>query len=442
MGHTLVVLLALLAVGLPVSPGYAKSSPNVVIVMSDDQRWDKVTPEYMPRVWNRIVDASSSAWGKAHFPGATSTVFSNAFVPNPLCCPSRTSTLTGNYSHTTGVWTNAGAHGGFGAFDDSSTMATDFAAAGYSTAMIGKYLNGYKAGFETYIPPGWSRWFAVNTGAFYDYDASTTTGVRPYGSDPGDYVVNVLSQEAVSFVEESATSGTPFFLYYSFTAPHGPAIPDPRDVGRFPQANPVVFKGGKFDSQDMLEAAYSMDRAIGDLMEVLPDNTIVVFMSDNGFLWAEEKGTHGSLRGKIWPFYESARIPMVVASLDGTYSPAVPSDALVLNIDLRPSLLSAAGIQAGAMDGIDWAAGVTRSAFPMERLGGNKHIPTYCGVREHGWMYVRWKDGTEELYNDYAGPATEQVNVVSDPTYVADLERLKAEAVRLCDPVPPGYSWG
>ena len=69
----------------------ATTHPNVVILMSDDQRWDKVTPRYMPNV-SQAFDFSALT----------------AFAPNSLCCPSRTSVLTGDYSHTTGVWDNIG----------------------------------------------------------------------------------------------------------------------------------------------------------------------------------------------------------------------------------------------------------------------------------------------------------------------------------------------
>src|SRR5262245_6148172 len=153
--------------------------------------------------------------------------FSNAIVPNPLCCPSRVSILTGNYSHTTGVWNNKGRYGGFHAFtDDAHTIAVDFRAAGYRTAMIGKYLNRYRPDLNTYVPPGWTRWFAIRTGDYYDYDARTNTGALVhYGTRPGDYSSRVLESQAESFIRNGKLE--PFFLYLSLTAPHGPAVPDP-----------------------------------------------------------------------------------------------------------------------------------------------------------------------------------------------------------------------
>ena len=127
---TVVLITSALLPGIHAAPAAATPvKPNVIIFMSDDQRWDTMTAQYMPNVMSRIANGG--------------TAFANSFVPNPLCCPSRTSTLTGLDSQHTGVWTNSGTYGGFGAFDDSSTMATDFHDAGYRTGLIGKYLNGY-----------------------------------------------------------------------------------------------------------------------------------------------------------------------------------------------------------------------------------------------------------------------------------------------------------
>ena len=99
--------------------------------------------------------------------------FSRAFVPNPSCCPSRVSFLTGTYSHTNGVWKNSGPYGGFEAFDDVSTLATWLDDAGYRTGLFGKYLNGYRE--PGFVPPGWDEWFAFIAGdgrTYYGFDAS------------------------------------------------------------------------------------------------------------------------------------------------------------------------------------------------------------------------------------------------------------------------------
>src|SRR5688572_2635243 len=142
------------------------SRPDIVLIVTDDQRWDTVSQ--MPGVQKLLADR-----------GLT---FANAFVTNPLCCPSRSTILTGTHSHSTGVYTNEGANG-LKAFDDRSTIATWLDRAGYETAFIGKYFNGSWP--TTYVPPGWDRWAAFRNAGdlYYDYDLLVDGKARAYGSD-------------------------------------------------------------------------------------------------------------------------------------------------------------------------------------------------------------------------------------------------------------------
>ena len=419
------LVLAILGVATlgVVTPRPAASAPapyNIVVVIADDQRADTVTATYMPNVWKELVVGGR--------------FFRNAFVPTPLCCPSRASILTGNYSHTTGVWGND-PEDGFGAFRDGNTIALDLHRAGYRTAMIGKYLNGYQAGISRYVPPGWDRWFAIDPPAYYDYGATSDGRLRTFGSDAKDYVARVLSRRAMRFVRGAVEERAPFFLYYAFTAPHSPSIPDPRDLRRFRGET----SSPRFD--DHLESAYSIDRAVGRLVDVLPQHTIVVYLSDNGLLWGEPKGDRGPLYRKTWPYDESIRIPFILRALDGGFVPAAASDDIVLNIDLRETLTAAAGLPSVDTDGKNLGASAyqARTVFPLEhrasRDGG--FIPSYCGARERAWMYVRFGDGTEELYRE----PDELTNLVDDAAHDAEQIRLRRAARNLCDPVPPGYSW-
>lgn len=444
----LVVVLAP-PVALASTPAKSRSTkpPNVVILMSDDQRWDVVTPQFMPHVYERLIDPTAV---DARFPNTTHVSFVNSFVPNPFCCPSRTSTLTGNYSHTTGVWYNSGTYGGFGAFDDKHTIAVDFDQAGYRTGMIGKYLNGYIGGTSTYVPPGWDEWFAANTGAYYNYGITASGGTNSrllhYGSRPRDYITRVLDGQAQKFVSNAKKNGTPFFLYYAFTTPHGPSTPDPKDVGRFAGAD----AGPPITNEKMLESAYGVDRAVNHLLDILPANTIVIYMSDNGYLWGETKGSWGSLYGKQWPYNESIRVPMELTSLNGTYNPVAGVNDIVLNVDLRTTLTHAVGIAPlTRTEGINWNGPdyVSRTVFPLEHFRGTGDIPTYCGAREQDWMYVRFRlpsgEYQEELYYEPGSEAYDWIetdNLADDPIYQADLNRLRTASQNLCDPAPPGYS--
>src|SRR5690242_4272902 len=124
--------------------------PNVLVVEADDMRWDDL--RWMPNV-RRLVQRR----------GLT---FENSFAPYPLCCPSRASFLTGQYAHNHHVYSHDEPFG-FASFRDRRTIATKLQAAGYRTALVGKYLNGYgeqpvrRTGEPslTYVPPGWTQWY-------------------------------------------------------------------------------------------------------------------------------------------------------------------------------------------------------------------------------------------------------------------------------------------
>ena len=115
------------APGSDASPVARTTAPNIVLILTDDQRWDTLGTKYMPKVKSLLIQHG------VYFP--------NAFVVNSLCCPSRTSILTGEYSHSTDVYDNSGTYGGFHSFhQDSSTVATWLQGGGYRTGLIGKYL--------------------------------------------------------------------------------------------------------------------------------------------------------------------------------------------------------------------------------------------------------------------------------------------------------------
>jgi N-acetylglucosamine-6-sulfatase len=461
----LIPLLVLLASAslLPVRvvPASASSQPNVVIIMTDDQRWD--TMQFMPRT-QKILG------------GYPSITYTNGFVPNALCCPSRTSTLTGDYSHTTGVYGNGGAMGGFMSFtslseggnstseaNDQHTLATDFHDAGYRTGLVGKYLNGYPEGHYTYIPPGWDSWFSITTGAYYNYYAAADGHQSPlFGESAADYSTTVLGTKADTFITRD--SAQPFFLYLAFTAPHGPATPDPRDVGRssvagynHPPSFGNVYPGDPAYIRSLpwsdslrnaidafhakqLDSLYGVDRQIGRVWQELPDNTIVLFMSDNGFLWGEHRWY-----GKQVPYNASLRIPMAIVGKGlATPLPTTGVDKrLMLNVDVLPTLEDYAGVPSEALvplEGLDAfdASVATRSDFVLEHwddgaygVRGIPAPPTYCGVRSVRWMYAKYSTGDEQLYNEKVDPY-EMDNLVGDPGSQTRLGTMKAKAAGYC----------
>src|SRR5262249_46858621 len=174
--------------------------------------------------------------------------FTRAFTVNPLCCPSRVSLLTGKYSHSTGVYNNSGRHGSWSDFHDATTLATVLHERGYTTALIGKYVNTYgqNSGQRGYIPPGWDRWLAFLGGTkYYDYNLADQRKVVHHGHSPSDYSTTVFTRAAVEFIR---TAPRPFFLLLAPFAPHEPAIAPPGMEDSF--ADLPWWKPPSYNEQD------------------------------------------------------------------------------------------------------------------------------------------------------------------------------------------------
>jgi arylsulfatase A-like enzyme len=210
----------------------APARPNVVFIMVDDMRNDDL--RYMPQTRRLIRDQGVR--------------FRNSFSPYPLCCPARSSVLSGLYTHNHGVYTVYEDYG-FHAFDDRQTLATMLHRAGYATIYLGKYLNRY--GYDPphlqasgnsihYVPPGWDMWRASLDGGFarnsphygsstYAYtDTTLSFNGEGFESLRGRYQTTAYGEIARNIVRTRAASDQPFMLHLSFTAPHSgwPHEPD------------------------------------------------------------------------------------------------------------------------------------------------------------------------------------------------------------------------
>ena len=410
----------------------SSAKPNFVFILADDMRKDDL--KYMPKT-RSVLKAKGMS-------------FSNTFVSNPLCCPSRATIMRGQYSHNTGVWSNMAntSEGGWKAYrnkgNEKDNLATRLDAAGYRTGLFGKYLNGYNQG-NTYVPPGWDRWFGAGAFRYYDYQANDQGTIRYFGTSDSDYVTDVLEEKTKTFISTSAAQGKPFFAYVAPIAPHAPATPAPydrhsydglkaprppsfkeRDILHKPpwiRSRPRLTPGqiAKIDKRHeaRVETLQSLDDMVAGIVGKLKDrgvmgNTYVFFTSDNG--WAE--GEHRRPGGKANPYEEDVHIPLLargpgVAAGSNTYK-------LALNTDYLPTFADLACSSSSPCDTQNWRyvpdgrsllpvlkgnATAWRSAVLLEgHRGPWKHaVPAYAGIRTvgaHKRKYLEYETGERELY--------------------------------------------
>ncbi len=460
-----VIALALVAAacGQPVEPGPRSERPNIVVIMTDDQEPGSLA--HMPIVAKRLA--------------ARGMRFENSFVTTPRCCPSRASFLTGRYAHNHGVLRNVPPGGGWQAFvasgSEADTLAVWLKAAGYRTAIAGRYLTHYDDG--THVAPGWDEWHvAIGRGGFegYHYQLSENGKIVSYGGEEKDHLTNVATEKALAFIEAGESDDSrPFFLYVATTAPHGPWVYERRDRKKFKGVTaprPPSFREAdmtdkpphmqrlkempddrleKVDTwyRGYLRSLAGVDRAVDRILDALDRfdetrDTYVIFTSDNGFLFGE----HWDI-GKLSPYEPSIRVPLIVRGPD--VRPRAVAGELALNVDLAPTLMEIAGAPAHeALDGrslvplLRERAGTGwRDDFLIEQLDfeekpdaeGDPQLPPYIGVRTERYVYVEYlgsAGGERELYDLEVDPY--QMENLAGKAEVAEIEgRLAARVAEL-----------
>ncbi|HET6653300.1 MAG TPA: sulfatase [Nocardioides sp.] len=261
LGTTVVSEVDAAASGEAAPASLAAGQPNVVVITLDDMREDDL--RFMPRTQALV--------------GGQGVTFDNAFSPYPLCCPSRSSFLTGLYTHNHKVWSHQEPWG-FQALRDQQTLPVWLQAAGYDTVFLGKYLNGYGTqpapdgsapDSKTYVPPGWTDWRGAidggleaghpQDGGTYRFFNTTLNDDGQFYLEPGRYQSEVFGDLTAGIVAEQAGDDRPFFLWANYVAPHhgNPDEPDDpkpitRDDGKKTRfvttARPARVKG-MFDAQ-------------------------------------------------------------------------------------------------------------------------------------------------------------------------------------------------
>ncbi len=456
--------------------GAAVRGPNVVVLMTDDQRYDDMAPLRKTR---RLI-------------GEAGVSFTRSYVSYPVCCPARATYLTGQYAHNHGVrclYPECG--GGYGALNQRSYLPVWLEDAGYVTAHIGKFLNGYgKEEGTPLLPNGWTEWFGLMdhlTYRMWGYDIFENGERKRYGRVtrelPRYYQTDVLANKARGFIRRRSGGDAPFFLSVAFLAPHHEsahtqALTDrvvraaPRHRGRFsrmPLPKPPGYNEGDVSDKpsflprfnrpisgrreatitkrfhERWESLLAVDDAVQDILGELRrtgelDNTYVIFTSDHGFM----QGEHRIRSGKMVPYDPSTQVPLLVRG------PGIPSGrrtkALVGDVDLAPTILDMTPARPRRLDGrsfLPFARNVgLRSLRPFlhttagqgakgrtnTREGGERgaqpRVPAWSAVRTTRWLYVEYRGGQRELY-DLKRDRWQLRSVVGDPNLLQRTRTLR-----------------
>jgi N-acetylglucosamine-6-sulfatase len=438
--------------------------PNVVVVVSDDQTLASYNPEAMPFV--------------SEFMEAEGTTFTNAIATSPNCCPSRASILTGQYPHNHGVLSN---RLGYPALKHkNNTLPVWLHRKGYTTAHVGKYLNGYAEFIETdtEVAPGWAEWQTMLAPRYYGYKLASNGRLIRKGNSPADYSGRVLTRRAVKIIRRDVPRAAPLYLQLDYYGPHtqgggtgrcaSAARPDPDDEDLFeaePLPQPAAFNEADVEDkptfirrlplidQSGIDAATrrygcalaslaSIDRGFEHVVNALDkrgelDKTAIFFLSDNGYFYGE----HRLPSEKQQAFEEAIRVPFAVhwpARIDG---PPQQSSAPVGNIDLAPTILELAKARSchkrhrcRVMDGrslLPLAKG-SSSGWPAQRVLGIEFDVSesrarrgstcaFDGVRTPIDVYVEHKRVASDPEEGVCEPTNEaeQYQLVADPAYGA-----------------------
>ena len=378
-----VVAGAVAATGAATGATSAAAPPNFVVLLLDDLDELLGGTSAMPH-----VDALLRREG----------VSLRGFVDVPVCCPSRTSTLSGRYSHNL----NNSALGWCGSFMDTHenhTWVGRMRAAGYDTSLFGKYINDYAAfcGKKLHVPTDWSSFFAMCDDNKYFGNAFNENGVeRTVGADV--YMTDVLANASLAHL---ATVAPPFFSYIAPHAPHVPATPAhkhenaplPGNVSTAPRTpswdasvplhhwvvaqkeslSPALVNFSDELWARRLRATMSVDDLVASVVALLTarglvNNTYFLFTSDHGY----NMGQFRLPSGKFHAYENDLRVPFIVRG-PGVARGVDRQSVLVNNVDIAATVLELAGVSANgyAHDGRSFASQLTATpadVWPRDRL--------------------------------------------------------------------------
>ena len=414
----------------------SQERPNFVFILTDDQRWDAMSCAGHPFLRTPNIDRIAKEGAR----------FTNAFVTTALCSPSRASILTGRYAHFHGVINNKTPLS-----DDIPTFPQALQKAGYDTAYIGKWHMDGQEGPR----PGFNRWMSFKGQGRYDSQVFNVNGETvPFTG----YITDILTRSALEWLKQPRKS--PFCLYLAHKSVHAPFTPairhsklysdakiprpatmnddlkgKPKWLAAYQQTRMGVKDAEKFEQfvRNYNRCLVSVDEGVGKVMAALDDlgvldNTVVVFMGDNGFF----QGEHGLLDKRAM-YEESIRVPILMR-YPRLVKPGTPVNGIALNIDICPTFLELAG--AKLPDGVQgrsllpllkgrrsgWRTDFLYEYFPEPGFA----VPEVRGVRGERWKYIEYPGiaDTAELY-DLKNDVVELHNLIGDASAEKELASLR-----------------
>jgi len=452
LGSTVLLLsLAGCAVAPVIAPPAVPSRPNLVVVLSDDHRWDALGAAGNPAVVTPVMDRLARE----------GVYFRQATVSVSQCHPVRASLLTGLPAWRHGVYSiQLQAPGVAETLCRRPTVASLLRDAGYHTVMVGKWHlppPPWECGFDearTWLPDGSA-----------DYrDPELIRGTSHEHEVVAGFTQEIFAGDAVDLLRSQTAKAGPFLLWLGFTAPHFPYEPNPQRIaalyaGRsdeelLPPGFPRDVEANDWRHYD--EAVSHLDEQLGRVLAALREtglagNTVVALLGDNGYMMGERGvgGPGSRANGKQVPYESSLRVPFVISG------PGLPrslaSDLPVSSLDLPPTLLSLAGVPVpDSWPGRDLAAALAgrievREAFAewSDEESDKFGDLAFRAVRTPAHKLIVWKDPArgEELYDLAADPA-EAHNLAADPAAQEVLRDLRS---RLLDWMrrngDPALSW-
>lgn len=437
---------------------------NVVFILADDHRYDVMGFMGHPFVETPAMDALARE----------GVHFANAVATTALCSPSRASILTGQYMHRHGVVdNNVPTKPGTVFFPEYLQKA------GYQTAFFGKWHMG---GGSDDPRPGFDRWVSFKgQGHYYPPENQPNWSLNVDGKSVPQkgYITDELTEYAIEWLNGTVKeSGKPFFMYLSHKGVHGMFYPAERHAGRYKdKAMPIPktmadipenhknkpmwlknqrnsWHGVDFAyHQDTdieehyrlyCEALLSVDDSIATVRKWLKDNglaenTLVMYMGDNGFQWGE----HG-LIDKRTAYEASMRVPLL-GVCPKLWKPGTKVEQVVANIDIAPTILEAAGLKAPAhMDGKSFLQLAAGNVNPFE---WRQHIlyeyyweynfpqtPTTFALRGDRYKFIQYHGiwDLDELY-DLKDDPLEEHNLIFEQQHQPRIKKMRADLHKILE---------